>query len=129
LIQITCNAGILERELHYGTGRWRMSSIEDRREEMNMKKIVAMGILAGVMSVSLQAGCVVRARAVVPVPAVTVHYRVVSGRRVLVVPPSVAPGHVVIINGQRCVVKKRRHNRIKVVYPSGRVAWVDVVSR
>jgi len=94
-----------------------------------MKKILSIVVLAGVVSLSANAGCVVRARAVVPVPVVTVHYRAVSGRRVLVVPRGVGRGHVVIINGQRCVVKKRKNGRVKVMYPGGRVVWVNAVYR
>ncbi len=94
-----------------------------------MKFLLSTLILVGLIFVSVNTGCVVRARAVVPAPAVTVHYRVVSGRRVLVVPQTVRPGHVVIINGQRCVVKRRRGSRIKVVYPNGRVVWVESVYR
>ncbi len=94
-----------------------------------MKKILSVLGLIGVISLFANAGCVVRARAMVPVPAVTVHYRVASGARVLVVPAAIRPGHVVIINGQRCVIKERRSGRIKVLYPGGRVVWVTAVYR
>ncbi len=94
-----------------------------------MKKVLGILVLAGVFSLSVNAGCVVRARAVVPVPAVTVHYRMVSGRRLLVIPAGVKPGHVVIINGQRCIIKKRRGSRIRVLYPGGRLVWVNAIYR
>ncbi|NOY22621.1 MAG: hypothetical protein GXO70_03785 [Acidobacteria bacterium] len=94
-----------------------------------MKKVLSILVLVGTVSLSANAGCVVRARAVVPVPVVTVHYRAVSGRRVLVVPAAVRPGHVVIINGQRCVVKKRKNGRVKVMFPGGRVVWINAIYR
>ena len=94
-----------------------------------MKKVLCILVLVGAVSLSVNAGCVVRARGVVPVPVVTVHYRAVSGRRVLVVPSAVRRGHIVIINGQRCVVKKRRGSRVKVMYPGGRVVWINAVNR
>ncbi|NOZ13543.1 MAG: hypothetical protein GXO69_07835 [Acidobacteria bacterium] len=94
-----------------------------------MKSLLSVLIMTGLILVPVNTSCVVRARAVVPVPAVTVHYRVVSGRRVLVVPRAVRPGHVIIINGRRCVVKSRRGSRVKVVYPNGRVVWVESIYR
>ncbi len=87
----------------------------------NMK--IGIGIL-GLMAV-LGSGCVVYPVGAVHGPGITVRYHAVSGRRVLVVPRSIRPGQAIIISGNRCVVQKVRSNRVYVMYPDGRRAWID----
>ncbi len=94
-----------------------------------MKNLVAILGILGMITVGFQSACVVHPHAVVSGPAVRVHYQTISGRRVLVVPPGVRVGQTVVISGNHCVVRSIKRNRVKVVYPGGRVVWVDTVRR
>jgi len=89
---------------------------------MKRHLIMAIGVL-GLMA-ALGTSCVVYPVGPVRGPGVTVRYHAVSGRRVLVVPRSVRPGHNIIISGNRCVVHRVRSNRIQVVYADGRRVWI-----
>ncbi len=87
-----------------------------------MKKILLIGIATLIISISATS-CVMRVKAAGPFP---VHFQVVSGVRVLVVPAALRVGDIVVINGNKCVVKKKHRKKIKVMYPNGTIRWVAV---
>ena len=101
-----------------------------------MKKLSIFLILAA-FTASSGTACIVapaphpRARAKVRyvAPGMRVTYVVRRGVRVYRVPRGIRPGEVIIIDGKRCVVKKVKRNRVKVVYPSGTRVWINVEFR
>ncbi len=101
-----------------------------------MKKLSIFLILAA-LTVSLGAACIVEpaphvrghARVSYVAPPIRVTYVVRSGVRVYRVPRGIRPGDVIIIDSKRCVVRKVRRNRVKVVYPSGTRVWINVEFR
>jgi hypothetical protein len=64
-----------------------------------------------------------RVRAAGPFP---VRFQVVSGVKVLIVPATLKVGDLVIVNGNRCIVKKMHKRKIKIMYPNGSSRWVTV---
>ena len=95
-----------------------------------MKKAFVVVMLSGLLMTGFAgSGCVVHTHAMIPGPHVSVRYHTVSGRRVLVVPRSVHVGHTVILSGNRCTVRQFRRGQVQVMYPNGRVVWIDCVRR
>jgi len=87
-----------------------------------MKKTLILGITILLLSISSNA-CVMRVRGGGPFP---VRFQVISGVRLLIVPAAVRVGDIVVINGNRCIVKKKHRKKIKVLYPNGTTHWVSV---
>jgi len=74
-------------------------------------------VIAGLFS-----GCIVRTRG----GRVHVHWGLIHGLRVLLIPAYVVVGTRLVIDGHNCVVTAVDHHRIRVRYPRGRHVWINV---
>lgn len=87
-----------------------------------MKKALILSVLISILSIS-SISCVMRVGAEVPV---RVNHRGHNEVKLLVVPASIRIGDIVLIGNERCIIKKKKRDQIKVVYPNGTVRWVGV---
>ncbi len=62
-------------------------------------------------------------------PSIEVRYIVRGGTRIYLLPRYIRPGDIIVIQGVRCRVKAIRKNRVKIIYPDGISAWINVEFR